>query len=134
MVNIMGAAYASVSASDRPLLKAHSDLSKAREDAAENVEEQEARFTLSLLISEMDKQLLLSSHQTIAKYVLVQLQQFSGILYWVYLGVRTCDMFFFLLLYLMLSVHVAVPYHEGRTACWSKVGNLPLIIIYYLQT
>ncbi|XP_015772686.1 PREDICTED: armadillo repeat-containing protein 4-like [Acropora digitifera] len=69
MVNIMGAAYASVSASDRPLLKAHSDLSKAREDAAENVEEQEARFTLSLLISEMDKQLLLSSHQTIAKEV-----------------------------------------------------------------
>lgn len=109
MVNIMGAAYASVSASDRPLLKAHSDLSKAREDAAENVEEQEARFTLSLLISEMDKQLLLSSHQTIAKYVLVQPQLFSVILYWVYLRVRTYDIFFFLILYLMLSLHVAVP-------------------------
>ena len=83
MVNVMGAAYASVSASDRPLLKAHSELSKAREDASENVEEQEAKFTLSLLISEMDKQLLLSSHQTIAKYVFAQPQQFSVILYWV---------------------------------------------------
>lgn len=69
MVNIMGAAYASVSSSDRPLLKAHADLSKAREDSSENFEEQEARFTLSLLISEMDKQLLVSSHNTIAKYV-----------------------------------------------------------------
>lgn len=69
MVNVMGAAYASVSTSDRPLLKAHADLSKAREDSAENFDEQEARFTLSLLISEMDKQLLLSSHKTIAKEV-----------------------------------------------------------------
>lgn len=69
MVNVMGAAYASVSSSDRPLLKAHADLSKAREDSSENFEEQEARFTLSLLISEMDKQLLVSSHNTIAKYV-----------------------------------------------------------------
>lgn len=69
MVNVMGAAYAAVSSSDRPLLKAHADLSKARDDSSENVEEQEARFTLSLLISEMDKQLLVQSHNTIAKYV-----------------------------------------------------------------
>ena len=67
MVNVMGAAYASVNSSDRPLLKAHADLSKAREDSSENVDEQEARFTLSLLISEMDKQLLMTSHNTIAK-------------------------------------------------------------------
>lgn len=69
MVNIMGAAYAAVSSNDRPLLKAHADLSKARDDSSENMEEQEARFTLSLLISEMDKQLLVQSHNTIAKYV-----------------------------------------------------------------
>ena len=69
MVNVMGTAYASVNGSDRPLLKAHADLVKAREDSAENVEEQEARFSLTLLISEMDKQLLVSSHNTIAKYV-----------------------------------------------------------------
>lgn len=69
MVNIMGAAYAAVSSNDRPLLKAHADLSKARDDSSENVEEQEARFTLSLLISEMDKQLLVQSHNTIAKCV-----------------------------------------------------------------
>ena len=69
MVNVMGAAYAAVSSGDVPLLKAHADLSKAREDSSENVEEQEARFTLSLLISEMDKKLLMSSHNTIAKYV-----------------------------------------------------------------
>lgn len=67
MVNVMGAAYAVVSSSDRPLLKALADLSKAREQSSENVEEQEARFTLSLLISEMDKQLLEASHKTIAK-------------------------------------------------------------------
>lgn len=67
MVNVMGAAYAAVSSSDRPLLKALADLSKAREQSSENVEEQEARFTLSLLISEMDKQLLEASHKTIAK-------------------------------------------------------------------
>lgn len=65
----MGAAYAAVSSNDRPLLKAHADLSKARDDSSENVEEQEARFTLSLLISEMDKQLLVQSHNTITKYV-----------------------------------------------------------------
>ncbi|RMX44220.1 hypothetical protein pdam_00005271 [Pocillopora damicornis] len=69
MVNVMGAAYAAVSSSDRPLLKALADLSKAREQSSENVEEQEARFTLSLLISEMDKQLLEASHKTIAKEV-----------------------------------------------------------------
>ena len=63
----MGAAYASVSSGDRPLLKAHADLSKAREDSSENVEEQEARFTLSLLVTEMDKQLLITSHNTIAQ-------------------------------------------------------------------
>ena len=73
MVNIMGAAYAAVSSNDRPLLKAHVDLSKARDDSSENVEEQEARFTLSLLISEMDKQLLVQSHNSIAKYVYFQL-------------------------------------------------------------
>ena len=65
----MGAAYASVNGSDRPLLNAHADLIKARENSVENVEEQEARFSLTLLISEMDKQLLVFSHNTIAKYV-----------------------------------------------------------------
>ncbi|PFX30563.1 armadillo repeat-containing protein 4-like [Stylophora pistillata] len=69
MANVMGAAYAAVSSSDRPFLKALADLSKAREQSSENVEEQEARFTLSLLISEMDKQLLEASHKTIAKEV-----------------------------------------------------------------
>ena len=69
MVNVMGAAYAAVDSNDRPLLKAHADLSKARDDSSENVDEQEARFTLSLLINEMDKQLLVQSHNTIAKYV-----------------------------------------------------------------
>ncbi|KAJ7380448.1 Armadillo repeat-containing protein 4 [Desmophyllum pertusum] len=69
MVNVMGAAYASVSSSDRRLLKAHEDLSKARADSSENLEEMETRFSLLLLISDMDQQLLVSSHNTIAKKV-----------------------------------------------------------------
>ena len=71
MVNVMGAAYASVSSSDRRLLKAHEDLSKARADSSENLEEMETRFSLLLLISDMDQQLLVSSHNTIAKYVTI---------------------------------------------------------------
>ena len=85
----MGAAYAAVSSNDRPLLKAHADLSKARDDSSENVEEQEARFTLSLLISEMDKQLLVQSHNTIAKYVYFHLANLVAIKIWNSLVTKT---------------------------------------------
>ena len=69
MVNVLGAAYASVNNNDMSVLQAHNDLVKAREDSSENVDELQARFELSLIISDMDKKLLVSSHNTIAKYV-----------------------------------------------------------------
>ena len=64
----MGPAYAKVNSTDSDgILQAHADITRAREDGAENVEELENRFRLVLLLNSIDMQLLQSSVESIAK-------------------------------------------------------------------